>query len=185
MESSNPAMAAVAAPIRKLCPAYWDWSSPRSCRIRLTRPTNQALTTTSLLGCRKKALLREPLTSRYLTIAATGQSSSPVRPTTTSVPAPNWSHLDLLRWTWTIVGLSLWSTATSPQVRQLASLKAPVESGSNSPSRKKPKNAVLAIAQTTCLAKSSEASRAHLIRLRRWDVMGNRTLVGVPRRDRM
>ena len=33
-----------------------------------------------------------------LSIAATGQSMDPVRPTIMSDPTPNWSHIDFFRW---------------------------------------------------------------------------------------
>lgn len=72
-----------------------------------------------------------------------------------------------------MVGLIRLSTAASPQHRFSVGLKAWAETGSNSPSRKKPKNAVHAIAQMTCFSGRSEAARALWIRTRRWNVMGS------------
>ena len=121
VESSTPARAAdVAAPIRKLCPVYSFWEKLREERMSRTCFTSQALVTGACLASIKNGPGRYWLDAMNATTAATGQTAVSVRPTITSTPFPNWSHLERFRWTLTIVGADIESTATSPHERQKA-----------------------------------------------------------------
>ena len=113
---------------------------------------------------RKKCRGDLPLWLMYARIAATGHKSHPVRPNRMSAPAPNWSHLDFLRCILTKDGAELQPTATSPHERWLAAVYSASVPTSNSPRRKKPKNATVAIAQNA--RRSGSASGDLLISVR-------------------
>ena len=148
VESSIPAAAAVvAAPILKLWPVYWCWGRPMEHRISRICSTNLCLVMTAWEESMKKGPVWLPLRLMYCIRADTGQSEFPIRPNTTPDPEPYWSHFDTLRCTWTIVGSAWLSTAISPHARFFAGWKAVCDAGSSSTSQKKPKNAVVAIAQ--------------------------------------
>ena len=124
-----------------------------------------------------------PLALMYARMAATGQSWQPERPRSTSAPVPNWSHLDLRRWNLTIVAAARSLIATSPQLRCRAELYKVSASTSSSPSRKKPKNAVVAIAQYTVLSGLAAVSSGLCNRRSTVTVIGRRVLGGLPPRD--
>ena len=97
VESSIPALAAaVAAPIRKLCPAKLLYGRPTAIRASLTLATNLGFVKGDWLANLKNVPLLEPRTTTYAVTASTGQSVSPVRPIYTSTPFPNWSVFDFL-----------------------------------------------------------------------------------------
>ena len=107
-------------------------------------------------------------------MAETGKSGLSVRPTTMSTPPPNWSHLDRRRWTLTMDGEVLLSTATSPHERLVVGPLG--DSTNNSPNQKKPKKAVAATAQMRVLSGRDEWSNEPWIRARIRAVIGNLTL---------
>ena len=121
-----------------------------------------------------------PRMARIPSRAVTGQRTVPVRPTIISEPAPNWSHLDVLRCMRTMRGLAMLSTATSPHERSVTGWNWLAASGNNSPSRKKLKNAAQEIVHSTTLFGFEEASRTPLMRPSTDAVMGNRIMEGVP-----
>ena len=131
--------AVVAAPILKLWPAYCCCGRPTAPRMVLSCVTNQDFVTGTVEFSLKKGPGWAPRDEEYSRMAATGHIVASVRPTTTSDPVPNWSHLDFFRWICTILGPWRLSIATSPHARWVAGLNE-VVSGSNSPSRKNPKN---------------------------------------------
>ena len=97
-ESSSPAWtAAVAAPIRKLWPAKWSGGRPKSSMARLVRSTNFDFVSGAPSGNTKKGPAAPPLLAINAETAATGHSSSPVLPITTSTPLPNWSDFERRR----------------------------------------------------------------------------------------
>ena len=151
--------AVVAAPIRKLCPAYCCCGRPIESSIWRSCVMNQDFDTTLCDESTKNAPELLPLEEMKLTIAFTGHTLEPVAPITMSDPWPNWSHFDLLRWIWNIVGAEWLSTETSPQVIPVAGSKDVAVSGKSSPRRKKPKNAVHAMAQRAAFSGCEEDSR--------------------------
>ena len=115
VESSMPARAAeVAAPMRKLCPAYSSCGRPREERTARTCCTNHDFVTGDPCAVMKKGPARSCRSSMYDTTAVTEQMGMSVRPTITSTPLPNWLHFDRFKWTFTTEGYVLLSTATSP-----------------------------------------------------------------------
>ena len=93
VESSMPATAAVvAASMRKLWPAYCCWGNPMVARMVRIWAMNHGFVTGSPDGSIKKGPGRSPREVVYSIMAVTGHRLSPVRPTTMSDPAPNWSH---------------------------------------------------------------------------------------------
>ena len=171
VESSIPAAAAVVAtPILKLWPAYWCWGRPMEYQD-LASPFHKSLLGDDCLGGVYEAVWL-PLRLMYCIRADTRQSEFPVRPNTTSDPMPYWSHFDTLRCTWTILGTVWLSTAISLHARLFAGWKADCNAGSSSPSRKKPKNAVVAIAQMAVLSGSDELVSEEWIFSRIYAVMG-------------
>ena len=119
----------------------------------------------------------------YARMAATGQSWQPECPKSTSAPEPNWSHLDLRRWNLTIVAADRSLTATSPQLRCKAGLYEVSASTSSSPSRKKPKNAAVAIAQYTALSGPTAVTSGLCNRRSTVTVIGRRVLGDLPPRN--
>ena len=160
VESSMPARAAeVAAPMRKLCPAYSSCGRPREERTARTCCTNHDFVTGDPCVVMKKGPARSWRSYMYDTTAVTGQMGVSVRPTITSTPLPNWSHFDRFKWTFTIEGYVLLSTATSPHERCPARSYWSGASTRSSPSRKNPKKARLATAHISCLSVREEAIR--------------------------
>ena len=87
VESSMPLSAAVvAAPIRKLCPAYTLGSYPRAERADRTREVKASLDSGDELWNRKNGPGEGPRMARKAEIAATGQRSSPVMPRKMEMP---------------------------------------------------------------------------------------------------
>ena len=98
VESSTPAAAAVvAAPIRKLWPAYWSYCKLREFRMLRMCLVNDCFVTALCEQSTKNGPGLSPQISIYLRIAVTGQRGECTRPTTTSDPTPNWSHLDTFK----------------------------------------------------------------------------------------
>ena len=175
VESSTPAMAAVvAAPIRKLCPAYCCRGRPTAVRISRSCSMNHAFRAGCVAARLKNTPAAGPLTAMYLRIAVTGHNGRPVDPTMMSAPVPNWSHLDRFRWNLTIDGFSRLSTATSPHMREAAGLILARDSGRSSLRRKKPKKAVQQTAHMSSLCAMSAETRCALIRSMTGAVMGRR-----------
>ena len=113
-------------------------------------------------------------------MAATGQSSVPVVPTTMLDPAPNWSRFDFFRWICTIRGLKWLSTATSRHARSVSGLMDFALIGRSSPNRKKPKNAVHEIVHNAVLSGLADETSDSLILPRRWAVIGSLMHLAVP-----
>ena len=90
-----------------------------------------------------------PRTAANETIAATGQSSSPVAPRNTVTPRPNWSVLDRFRNTRILDGGLPESRATSPHARCTDGSKAEAEGTVISPARNKPKKHAEAAAHSS------------------------------------
>ena len=89
VESSTPANAAVvAAPIRKLCPAYWPWGTPRVTNILRISPTNVFFRRGFPAASMNRGPGRSPRLAKYPSTAATGQRLVSVWPRTTSTPFP-------------------------------------------------------------------------------------------------
>ena len=105
----------------------------------------------------------------------TGQISSPMAPTTTLVPTPNWSVFDFFRWNWAMWGDWRLSKATSHHARPLAALKMLINYGRSSPRRKKLKIVEHAIAQITAALELSVVARWALIHRRIAGVIGSLT----------
>ena len=182
VESSIPARAAdVAAPIRKLWPAYSCWENPSTARTARIRLTNHAL----VIGLPSKFWKNSPGRSCrreiYDRSADTGHRAQPVRPTTMFTPAPNWSHFDCFRWIFSMDGCVALSAATSPQAKSVVGLNLSTDSTRSSPRRKKPKNAVQAMAHRTTLSGSDDRDTAPWIRRSIGAVMGNLTRTAAPR----
>ena len=100
IKSSRPACAAaVAAPILKLCLANCTCGWPSSRRASLTMLTNHVIVSRVPSGYKKNGPGDDPLCAMNAHTAVMGRSVSPIRPTTTPIPFPNWSVLDRLRCT--------------------------------------------------------------------------------------
>ena len=133
------AAAVVAAPILKLCPAYFDGSKPaedsafRSCDTRADRVKARP----SLK--RKRGPSPMPRTTKYDNTAATGHSFDPVFPTWMVTPRRKGSVLDCLIRTEMASGFSLLFTATSLTVRCCSGSKSQTSGADNSPDLRKPK----------------------------------------------
>ena len=137
-----------------------------------TLATNFPFVIGTLLLSMKKAPGWSPLAF----MAATGHSWQPERPTSTSVPVPNWSHLDFRRWNFTIVAAKRSLIAMSPQLRCRAGSYAVSVSTNSSPRWKKPKNADVAIAQYAVLSVWAAVSSGLCIRRGTVTVIGRRAL---------
>ena len=140
-------------------------------KMSRTWATNHCIVTVSWDDVRKKGPGWSPLRLMYCTTACTGQRGVSVRPTITSTPDPNWSHLDFLRCTLNMEGSVMLLTARSPQDRFIAGLK---------PSRKNPKKANEAMAHSTAFSGLSEVPRYSWICLRTWAVRGRRMRLDAP-----
>ncbi len=111
VESST--LAEVAAPIRKLCPAYWCWGRPI---ISLTRPTNQAYAFSPCV--REEWAWFRASQAIYSRLAVTGQRGLPVWPRMMSAPLRTGRTWIFFRWTCTIVVAAWSSTSTAMPPRQ-------------------------------------------------------------------
>ena len=80
-----------------------------------------------------------PLKETYCSVSVTGQTSVPILPTYTSMPAPTWSHFDRLRCILIDDGGEESSTATCPQARCTLSLNAEADGVVSSPGQKNQK----------------------------------------------
>ena len=168
VESSTPAMAAdVAAPIRKLWPAYWEAQHGQY-------PTdfhNELLIRErAIRGFQEEWALLVSL-SRYVAQNC-GHRSQPVLLRTTSTPWPNWSVLDWRRRNRSIFGSKGLSMTMSPHERCSLGLKSDGDKRSSSPSRKK---AVQQTAHSTRLSGCADRSNSSFILRSKTAVTGRRT----------
>ncbi len=141
MESSIPFFAAVvAAPIRKLWPAYWSWGRPSPLRIARIWVVNHGLVMVFPFLSRNNGPGAERRLAKYWVSAITGHTFLRVQPKKMWAPLPHWSHFNLFRCILIMVGSVLLSAAASPQQRFSFGSKAFSVVGSNSPRRKNPMN---------------------------------------------
>ena len=131
---------------------------------------------------RKNAPGAVPRCATYERIARTGDKSSPVSPSHTSTPLPNWSVFDLLRNTRILEGGELASVLTSPHARWTAGSKAVAVGTVISPALKNPKKHVTAAAHTMVASKVTGGTNSTpRIRCNKGGVIGRRSDWGGPR----
>ena len=182
MQSSTPREAAVmAAPMRKLCPQYRDWSIPARSSAPRTRFIKRCLVRTCPSANRNRGPGSISLACKKSRTAATGQRSLPVAPTNKSIPLRKGSVFDCFILTRTNDGRRGQSSAKSATLRCTLGSYVPSLGTDNSPALINPKKHKQHAAQMSFVSRSLPVGdHTSFKALRILGVTGRRSRIPLP-----